>query len=71
VKSFIQKGSSAQWTATKGIAVYGTVVGDNLPAHDIVLKSINDDADVAVDKSADFSFWVENVAADTIRTIEF
>ena len=71
VKSFIQKGSSAQWTATKGIAVYGTVVSDNLPAHDIVLKSINDDADVAVDKSADFSFWVENVAADTIRTIEF
>ena len=37
------------------------VEGKLIFTSNIVLKSINDDADVAVDKSADFSFWVENL----------
>ena len=71
VKSFIQKGSSAQWTATKGIAVFATVVGDNLPGHDIVLNSDVNLIDVEINKPIGFAFYVKNVAADTIRTIEF
>ena len=39
IKSFIKKGVSADWSSTKGVAVYGTIVGDNLPAYDIVLSS--------------------------------
>ena len=70
VKSFIKKGVKADWTSTKGIAVYGTIVGDNLPAHDVVLSSDVEAVDVEVNKPVDFSFLVENVAADTIRTIE-
>ena len=71
VKSFIQKGSSAKWTATKGIAVFATVVGDNLPGHDIVLNSDVNLIDVEINKPIGFAFYVKNVAADTIRTIQF
>ena len=70
VKSFIKKGVSADWTSTKGIAMYGTVVGDNLPAYDIVLSSNIEAIDVEMNNSTDFRFLVENVAADTIRAIE-
>ena len=71
VQSFIKNGSSGKWTATKGIAVYATVVGDNLPAHDIILSSELDFIDVEINEPVDFVLVVENVAADTIRTIEF
>ncbi len=70
VKSFIKKGVSADWSSTKGVAVYGTIVGDNLPAYDIVLSSAVKSIDVEMNKPVYFSFFVENVAADTIRTIE-
>ena len=70
VKSFIKKGVNADWSSTKGIAVYGTIVGDNLPAYDIVLSSDVESIDVEVNKPVDFSFFVENVAADTVKTIE-
>lgn len=70
VKSFIKKGVSVDWSSTKGVAVYGTIVGDNLPAYDIVLSSAVESIDVEMNKPVDFSFFVENVAADTIRTIE-
>ena len=71
VSSFVKKGVSADWTSTKGIAVYGMVVGENLPAHDVVLSSGVVAIDVEVNKPVNFSFYVENVAADTIKTIEF
>lgn len=70
IKSFIKKGVSADWSSTKGVAVYGTIVGDNLPAYDVVLSSDVEAVDVEVNKPVDFSFFVENVATDTIRTIE-
>ena len=70
VQSYIKKGSAAAWTSTKGIAVYATIEGDMLPAHDIVLSSDVDNLDVEVNKTFDVAFEVENVAADTIRTIE-
>ena len=70
IKSFIKKGVSADWSSTKGVAVYGTIVGDNLPAYDVVLSSDIEAIDVEMNKSVDFSFFVENVATDTIRTIE-
>ena len=70
IKSFIKKGVSADWSSTKGVAVYGTIVGDNLPAYDVVLSSDIEAIDVEMNKSVDFSFLVENVATDTIRTIE-
>ena len=71
VSSFVKKGVSADWISTKGIAVYGMVVGENLPAHDVVLSSGVVAIDVEVNKPVNFSFYVENVAADTIKTIEF
>ena len=71
VVSFIKKGSNAEWTETKGIAIYGIVEGDNLPAHDIVLNTVVDNVDAEINKPMNFSFYVENVAADTIKTIEF
>ena len=71
VLSFIKKGSNAEWTETKGIAIYGIVEGDNLPAHDIVLNTVVDNVDAEINKPMNFSFYVENVAADTIKTIEF
>ena len=52
------------------LIAYGTIVGDNLPAYDIVLSSAVESIDVEMNKPVDFSFFVENVAADTIRTIE-
>lgn len=70
IKSFIKKGVSADWSSTKGVAVYGAIVGDNLPAYDVVLSSDIEVIDVEMNKSVDFSFFVENVATDTIRTIE-
>ena len=70
VQSYIRKGSAANWTSTKGIAVYGTIEGDMLPAHDVVLTSEVSSMDVEMGKAFDISFCVENVAADTIRTIE-
>ncbi len=70
VKSFIKKGVSADWALTKGIAVYGTIEGDNLPAYDVVLSSDVESVDVEMNKPVGFSFFVQNVAADTIRTIE-
>ena len=70
VQSFIKKGSTEDWVSTKGIAVYGTIYGDSLPAHDIVLTSDLNDIDVEVAKSFNVAFAVENVAADTIKTIE-
>ena len=71
VSSFVKKGVNADWSSTKGVAVYGTIVGDNLPAYDIVLSSAVESIDVEMNKPVDFSFFVENVAADTIKTIEF
>ena len=71
VLSFIKKGSNAEWSETKGIAIYGIVEGDNLPAHDIVLNTVVDNVDAEINKPMNFSFYVENVAADTIKTIEF
>lgn len=70
VSSFVKKGVNADWSSTKGVAVYGTIVGDNLPAYDIVLSSAVESIDVEMNKPVDFSFFVENVAADTIKTIE-
>ena len=70
VQSYIRKGSAANWTSTKGIAVYGTIEGDMLPAHDVVLTSGVSSMDVEMSKAFDIAFCVENVAADTIRTIE-
>ena len=70
VQSYIRKGSAANWTSTKGIAVYGTIEGDMLPAHDVVLTSGVSSMDVEMSKAFDVAFCVENVAADTIRTIE-
>ena len=70
VQSYIRKGSVANWTSTKGIAVYGTIEGDMLPAHDVVLTSGVSSMDVEMSKAFDIAFCVENVAADTIRTIE-
>ena len=70
VQSYIRKGSAANWTLTKGIAVYGTIEGDMLPAHDVVLTSGVSSMDVEMSKAFDIAFCVENVAADTIRTIE-
>ena len=59
VQSYIRKGSAANWISTKGIAVYGTIVGDNLPAYDIVLSSDVESIDVEVNKPVDFSFFVK------------
>lgn len=70
VQSYIRKGSAANWISTKGIAVYGTIEGDMLPAHDVVLTSGVSSMDVEMSKAFDVAFCVENVAADTIRTIE-
>ena len=70
VQSYIRKGSAAKWTSTKGIAVYGIVEGDMLPAHDVILTSSMKNVDVEMSKSFDLAFCVENVATDTIRTIE-
>ena len=70
VQSYIRKGSAANWTSTKGIAVYGTIEGDMLAAHDVVLTSGVSSMDVEMSKAFDIAFCVENVAADTIRTIE-
>ena len=72
VKSFMKRGSTAQWTSAKGVAIYGTVKGDNLPAHDVVLSYGMDVevVDVEINKPFDVVFVVENIAADTIRTIE-
>jgi hypothetical protein len=70
VQSYIRKGSAAAWTSTKGIAVYATVEGDMLPAHDVVLSTDVDNIDVEVNKTFDVAFKVDNIAADTIRTIE-
>ena len=70
VQSYIRKGSAANWTSTKGIAVYGTIEGDMLPAHDVVLTSGVSSMDVEMSKAFDIAFCIENVAADTIRTIE-
>ena len=70
VQSYIRKGSAANWTSTKGIAVYGTIEGDMLPAYDVVLTSGVSSIDVEMSKAFNVAFCVENVAADTIRTIE-
>ena len=70
IQSYIKKGSAAAWTSTKGIAIYATVEGDMLPAHDIVLSSDIMNIDAESNKAFDVVFKVENVAADTIRTIE-
>ena len=70
VQSYIKKGSVATWTSTKGIAIYATIEGDMLPAHDIVLSSNIVNIDAESNKAFDVAFKVENVAADTIRTIE-
>jgi uncharacterized protein (TIGR02588 family) len=66
----MQRGSNAAWTSTKGVAVYATVEGDNLPGYDIVLTSNVEVLDVEVGKPFDVVFNVENIASDTIRTVE-
>ena len=39
VPSYLRKGSNADWTSTKGVAVYGTLVGEELPGLDVVMTS--------------------------------
>ena len=70
IKSFIQKGVSADWTSTKGVAVYGTIVGDNLPGLDVVVTSDVKSIDAEKGKIFSIPFVIENVAADTIESIE-
>ena len=70
IKSFIQKGVSADWTSTKGIAVYGTLEGESLPGLDVVLTSDVKTMDVEKNKIFSIPFVIENVAADTIESIE-
>lgn len=70
IQSYMQRGSNAAWTSTKGVAVYATVEGDNLPGYDIVLTSNVEVLDVEVGKPFDVVLNVENIASDTIRTVE-
>ena len=57
VQSYIRKGSNADWTSTKGIAVYGTLVGDKLPGYDVVLTSDVNTLDVAINNPFDVVFY--------------
>ena len=70
VQSYIRKGSNVDWTSTKGIAIYGTVEGDKLPGYDVVLTSDVNTLDVAINNPFNVVFGVENVAAETIQTLE-
>ena len=70
VQSYLRKGSTADWTSTKGVAVYGTLVGDKLPGLDVVLTSDVEYIDAEKDKIFSIPFMIENVAADTIESIE-
>jgi hypothetical protein len=70
IQSYIQKGSNAEWTNSKGIAIYGTIEGDNLPGYDVVLTSNITSLDVAVNNPFDIAFCVKNVAAETIKSLE-
>ena len=70
VQSFMKKGMNVNWTATKGVAVYGTIIGDNLPGFDVALKSNVVSLDVEMNKDFEIAFVVENLAAETINSIE-
>lgn len=70
IKSYIKKGATAEWSPTKGIAVYGTLVGDSLPGLDVVMTSDVETVDIEKDKIFSVPFIIENVAADTIESIE-
>lgn len=70
IQSYIKKGAAAEWSPTKGIAVYGTLVGDSLPGLDVVMTSDVETVDIEKDKIFSIPFIIENVAADTIESIE-
>lgn len=70
VPSYLRKGSNADWTSTKGIAVYGTLVGEELPGLDVVMTSNVKYIDAEKDKIFSIPFMIDNVAADTIESIE-
>lgn len=70
VPSYLRKGSNADWTSTRGVAVYGTLVGDKLPGLDVVMTSDVEYVDAEKDKIFSIPFIIENVAADTIESIE-
>ena len=70
IQSYIKKGATAEWSPTKGIAVYGTLVGDKLPGLDVVMTSDVEYVDAEKDKIFSIPFIIENVAADTIESIE-
>lgn len=70
IQSYIKKGATAEWSPTKGIAVYGTLVGDSLPGLDVVMTSDVETVDIEKDKIFSIPFIIENVAADTIESIE-
>ena len=70
IKSYMKKGSVAEWTSTKGIAVYGILEGESLPGLDVVMTSDIRSIDAEKDKIFSIPFMIENVAADTIESIE-
>ena len=70
IQSFVQKGVNADWTSTKGIAVFGTIEGDNLPGLDVIVSSEVESIDVEKSKIFSLPFVIDNVAADTIESIE-
>jgi hypothetical protein len=70
VQSYIRRGTKESWTSSRGVAIYGTVEGDNLPGYDVVLTSNINSLDVAVNNPFDIVFCVKNVAAETIKSLE-
>ena len=70
IQSFVQRGVNADWTSTKGIAVFGTIEGDNLPGLDVIVSSEVESIDVEKSKIFSLPFVIDNVAADTIESIE-
>ena len=70
VTSYLQKGSNTDWTSTKGVAIFGTIEGDNLPGYDVVMSANVNAFDVAVNVPFNFQFCVDNVATETIETLE-
>lgn len=69
-QSYFYKGAATGWSSLRGIAIFGTVEGDNLPGYDVKLSSQETNIDVVVNKTFDVAFCVENLAAETITSID-